>query len=178
MSEAKTGAAKAAPSKVGKLVAIGLAVVMLVGGGGGAFWWFTRTAHAEPGVEEGKSDGESKTKGKRKSKHAEEESGTGIVSLEPFLVNLADAGGSRFLRATRKLVVEDDKVAEHLTKNEAAIVRARSAILELLTVQTGDHLVTSEGKTALRKEICERVTPLTGGVEVTDVLFADFVVQF
>ena len=46
-------------------------------------------------------------------------------------------------------------------------MRARSAILELLSVQTAEELVTPAGKSAIKKAICERVSPLTGGVQVT-----------
>ena len=91
---------------------------------------------------------------------------------------LADPSGSRYLRTSLKLVVADEKKAEELAKNEVVVTRARSAILELLTTQTADELVTADGKAALKKAICERVSPLTGGSEVTDVLFSDFVVQF
>ena len=164
MSETTPAAAPAAaPSKRGKLIAIGLVSLMIVGGGGGAFWWWSRGAHAAATATD-------------HSNEAAEVSG--IVPLEPFLVNLADKSGSRFLRTTLKLVVADEKAAERLTENEVAVMRARSEILELLTVQTADHLVTPEGKSSLRKAICERVSPLTGGIQVTDVLFADFVVQF
>ena len=51
------------------------------------------------------------------------------------------------------------------------------AILELLTLQTSDALVTTAGKTALKKAIAERVSTAIEDVKVFDVLFADFVVQ-
>ena len=54
---------------------------------------------------------------------------------------------------------------------------ARSAILELLTTQTASTVVTLEGKAALRTAIAERVGH-SGELEVIDVLFSDFVVQF
>ena len=57
-------------------------------------------------------------------------------------------------------------------------MRMRSAILELLSQQTAENLVTAEGKTSLKETIAEHISPLTGGVKVSDVLFSDFVVQF
>jgi flagellar FliL protein len=163
-TEAAKPQEEATPKKgKGKLVAIAVAAVMVLAGGGGAFWWFTRGAHAA-----------SETTPKRA---AAEEGGGGVVPLETFLVNLADKSGSRYLKTTLKLVVPDEKTAEKLAKNEVAVTRARSAILELLTTKTADELVTAEGKSALKKAICERVSPLVGA-EVTDVLFVDFVVQF
>src|SRR4051812_12007942 len=100
MSEKQTAAAS---SNVWKMAVIGLLLIMIIGGGG-AFWWLSRTALAA---------------GERRVSAAD--SGTGIVSLEPFLVNLADKSGARFLRATLKLVVADERVAEHLSKNESAV---------------------------------------------------------
>ena len=57
-------------------------------------------------------------------------------------------------------------------------MRVRSTILELLTQQTADQLVTPEGKAALKKAIGEHLETLLEDTEVTDVLFSDFVVQF
>jgi flagellar basal body-associated protein FliL len=57
-------------------------------------------------------------------------------------------------------------------------MQLRSAILDLLTVQTSDLLTTPDGKAALKKSITERLSPLVEGAEVQDVLFSDFVIQF
>jgi len=156
------GQAPAAKSGSGRLLVIAGAAVVLLAGGGGAFWWFSRGPHAAAA---------------EAPKKEAAETGGGVVPLEPFLVNLADKGGARYLRTTVKLVVPDEKVAERIVKSEVAVTRTRSAILELLTTETAERLVTAEGKAALKKSISERVSPLVG-VQVTDVLFADFVVQF
>jgi len=102
----------------------------------------------------------------------------GLLSLEPFVVNLADAGGSRFLRVSVRLVIESVEQAERVQKNDVALVRVRSGILEVLTQQTADALVTPEGKTALKKIIATRAEAALDGTKVADVLFSDFVVQF
>jgi flagellar basal body-associated protein FliL len=57
------------------------------------------------------------------------------------------------------------------------LMRARSAILEVLTTQTSDVLVTADGKTALRESIKEHIAE-AAEAQVIDVLFSDFVVQF
>ncbi len=160
--EAAGQTAAATPAKSSKLVVIAGVVVLLLAGGGGAFWWFTRSAKA--------------ASAEAPKKEAAEPAG-GVVPLEPFLVNLADKSGSRYLRTTLKLIVPDEKTAERIAKNDVAITRTRSAILELLTTETAEQLVTADGKAALKKAIGERVSPLVG-VQVSDVLFADFVVQF
>jgi len=161
----ETTAAIPAPKKGKKsLLVIGLAAVLVLGGiGGGAFWWTNRAQAAEPAPE---------------AQHAATEE-RGIVSFEPFVVNLADVGVSRFLRAKIQLVVGNAEQAEEMEKSAVKLSRARSAILELLTTQTSEVLVTPDGKAALRKTIAEQVGHGLGGhVEVIDVLFSDFVVQF
>lgn len=153
----------APPAKAGggkKSIYIGLAVVLAIAGGGGGYWWSTREVAAEPEAK------------KEVSAHDR-----GMVSFDPFVVNLADANQSRFLRVTVRLVVESAEAAKELQEVPVALMQARSAILELLTTQTSDVLVTAEGKVALRASIKEHVTH-AAEVEVVDVLFSDFVVQF
>jgi flagellar FliL protein len=103
---------------------------------------------------------------------------TGLMILDPFLVNLADKDSPRFLRATVQIVISDKAVAEEMTEHDVVKVRIRSSILELLTEQTSEHLVTPEGKAALKKAIIERASKILTEAKVVDVLFSEFVVQF
>jgi flagellar FliL protein len=152
--------AAAVPAKKGKpLVLILGVVVALAGVGGGAFWYARRSAPAGEAA------------------HVKEPE-HGILAFEPFVVNLADPGSSRFLRTTVQLVVGNEAEAEHVKKTPVVMMQARGAILELLTVQTSDALVTPAGKTNLKKAIAERVSPALENVKVVDVLFSDFVVQY
>lgn len=144
------------------------AIVLLAGGAGAGGWFWTHrqpvaAAAAAPKVVQ-----------------------TAVLPVAPFLVNLADTDASRFLRVTLQLVVDDPAVAAEFGgaeggeggDAEVARVRLRSALLELLTTQTSDRLVTSEGKADLKKAIAERATGVLGHAKVVDVLFTDFVVQF
>jgi flagellar FliL protein len=149
----------AAPAKGKPLVLILGVVLALCGVGGGAYWYARRTAPAGEAA------------------HVKEPE-HGILAFEPFVVNLADPGASRFLRTTVQLVVGNEAEAEHVKKTPVVMMQARGAILELLTVQTSDALVTPAGKTRLKKAIAERVGPALENVKVVDVLFSDFVVQY
>jgi flagellar FliL protein len=153
--------AAAAPKKAGKSSVLMIAVVALVvasGAGAGAFWYARKSA---PVVE----------------KH-DRASDRGIVTFEPFVVNLADPNASRFLRISIQLVVKDAEEAEGIQKKPALLMSARSAILEVLATQTSDTLVTQAGKTELKKVISERASKVLDETKVMDVLFSDFVVQF
>jgi flagellar FliL protein len=147
-----------APSKSGgmrNVLIIGL--VGLLAGGGAAFY-FLGGRGATPA----------------EAAHVER----GVVAFDPFVVNLADASVSRFLRVSLQLVLADEEQAAKLEESKIALLQARSTILELLTTQTSDTLVTPDGKSALRASIVERVTHAIQPLKVVDVLFSDFVVQF
>ena len=154
--------APAAPAaKAGKSHTMSIVVVALVvssGVGAGAFWYARKSA---PVVE--------------RTEHA---SDRGIVTFEPFVVNLADPNASRFLRISIQLVVKNEEEAERIQKKPALLMGTRSAILEVLTTQTSDALTTPAGKTALKKALAERAGAVLDDTKVIDVLFSDFVVQF
>jgi flagellar FliL protein len=100
-----------------------------------------------------------------------------VVPLEPFLVNLADKDGARFLRVSLRIILAEAKEAEEVTKNEVQRTRLRAGILDLLTTQTAQPLLTPEGKNALRAAIVKETSALLEPSHVVDVLFTDFVVQ-
>jgi flagellar FliL protein len=128
-----------------------LVTILALGGGGGAgAYFYMKKGHAAP------------------AKPPE----PGIAALDPFVVNLADAGGQRFIRLTLRLVLEKKHDAEELGEDELARARVRSSILELLSLQTADR------KAELKKTIAERATHALGHAKVVDVLFTEFVVQF
>lgn len=149
-----------APKKSKRLILVVALVVLVLGGGGGAAYVVMARSGAkaaEPAPPPPKP--------------------TGIIALEPFVVNLADANAQRFLRITPSLVV-DDLHAKEVTESDLLRMRIRSAILELLAQQTSEALVTPEGKAALKKAIAERAGQAADGLHVSDVLLSEFVVQF
>jgi flagellar FliL protein len=160
MSQPEAAAATAPPPKRrSKLLVIGLPMfLLLVGCGAGAWWFFGRSAEAA-------------------AQHEEEVVPPGLLSLEPFIVNLADEGGRRFLRVSLQLLVAGEEEAKEIEENKLVVSRLRSAILELLTTQTSAHLGTAEGRSELKKKIAETAMHTLEHVKVTDVLFSEFVVQ-
>jgi flagellar protein FliL len=182
MSDKKPEAKAGGAAGKSKLVIIAVAAVVLLGGGGaGAYFMMNRGAKVEAAEEAHDGDeaheGSEAPKKKAKKKHAEDEKEGGVLGFDPFVVNLADPGGSRFLRVKVQLVVEEEKV-EELHKKEVALVRTRAAILEVLAEQTADKLITPAGKAELKAAIKEHASHVLEPIEVMDVLFSDFVVQF
>lgn len=160
---ATPGSAPAAGGGKKKLFIIG-GVALALAGGGGYYWQAKASAAAAAGHEAASKDVSPKERG--------------LVSFEPFVANLADPGGQRFVRATVQLVVGDTHMATEMAETPVLTMQARAIILELLAMQMADTLVTPEGKVALRQAIAEQIAAALHDVEVVDVLFSDFVVQF
>lgn len=179
----ETQAPAAAPKKKSRrTLMIAVAGLVLLGGGGGAAYWKFAPGHADAAERKAKpkaKHGEAAAEAEHaEAEHDEAEEGpTGIVALEPFVVNLADPGATRFLRISLSLVVGEEH-AKELEEKEVERMQLRSAILELLALQTSDTLVTPEGKIELKKAIAKRVGETVHELHVVDVLLSEFVVQF
>jgi len=147
--------------KKSKLVPmLAILFVLLAGGGAGGYWMYSH-------------------RGTQGTAPAEEKPPkSGVLDMDPFVVNLADESGTRFLRVNMKLLTWDEDQAAELKEDAVLSARVRSAILELLSLQYAAPLVTPEGKEELKKAIAERATETAGDeLKVTDVLFVEFVVQ-
>ena len=100
----------------------------------------------------------------------------GIISLEQFMVNLADIGGTRFLRATFQLgMAEELKIP--LDKDSKEIVTIRDGIISLLCSKSSDDIASTEGKEALREEIRVIVNERYPQNRVAEVFITEFIVS-
>ena len=161
MSDA-TGDAPAGKSKKSMMMGVGALVVMLAGGG----YWFMGRAAAAPKEKEHEA--------------APIESGDkALLPLEPFVVNLADDGGTRFLRTSIQLILDaKEEAIKELVEKKVDVMPLRSAILEILAQQKAATLVTPEGKEELKAAILKRGAEVFRKHKIKEVLFAEFVVQF
>jgi flagellar FliL protein len=120
--------------------------------------------------------------------------GTRLLVLDPLLVNLADEGGSSYLRLSLTLQVADAAgTKDSKVKNdggEMAAVRdtaltvlgqqtaaVRDTALTVLGQQTADGLLAPDGKERLKDELKNALTRHNGDLKVTTVFFTDFLVQ-
>jgi flagellar FliL protein len=109
---------------------------------------------------------------------------THAMVLEPLLVNLADAGGSSYLRVALTL-----RVAEAADKKgngekgkddkgtEDAVAAVRDTVLTVLGRQTADGLLGADGKEHLKTELKSAIAEHNSDLKVKDVFFTDFLVQ-
>jgi flagellar FliL protein len=144
--------------KKGKnLILIIIIAVAVLAGGAGAFFFFTKS-------------GGNKTQKAEETKAAE-----GVTfALEPFVVNLSDPSGTRFLKVSLQLELAGPAVAE---KAKTKTPQMRDAIITLLTSKTSDALISPEGKLQLKDEINIRVNQILGENSVKNVYLTDFVMQ-
>jgi len=107
--------------------------------------------------------------------HAEDDKGkpAAILALEPFIANLADDGGRRYLKATFQI---DFGTAIPPTM-QARLPQVRDLLLTLFTSKTFDDIRTPEGKQQLREEIIARINQVLDRDAVKAVYFTEFIVQ-
>ncbi|HPC47644.1 MAG TPA: flagellar basal body-associated FliL family protein, partial [Deltaproteobacteria bacterium] len=94
--------------------------------------------------------------------------------LDPFIVNLADAQGQRYLKAVVQL--ETDNPAAEAEIN-TKLPQVRDEILMILSNKTFDDVASVAGKRMLKREIAQAVNRYLVEGRVTNVYFTEFVVQ-
>jgi flagellar FliL protein len=164
-TEGAPAATAAKPKKTrSKLLVLGVPVFVLLMGGGAGAWWYLKGQAPPPQSEAGQAGQE-----------AEEAEG-GLLELAPFVVNLSDLGGRKYLRVSIALLLPTEAIAKETEENKLAMSRLRSAVIEVLTLRTSVQLSTPEGRGELRVAVGERIKAVSH-LEVKDVLFQEFIVQ-
>ncbi|TNF59513.1 MAG: flagellar basal body protein FliL [Burkholderiales bacterium] len=186
MSAAATAnAAPADKPKSKKLlfIILGVVLVALIGAGAALFILMKNTAQDED--EYGDDAQTSQAEERPKTPPA-------FLPLENMVVNLADAGGNRFVQIGITLQLQDAKTGEDM---KAYMPSIRSAILMLISQRTSEEVLQLEGKNRLSADIIREISDIMGyeyGDEagerserrrrappnpVQAVLFSSFIVQ-
>ena len=97
-----------------------------------------------------------------------------LYSLDTFIVNLADAGRSRYLRVTMDLELAESTASGELAER---LPQVRDSILMILPSKQFEDIASMEGKIALRDEIMAKLNSLFAKNLVTNIFFTEFVVQ-
>lgn len=111
--------------------------------------------------------------GKEKKEEAKSEEGA-MFSLDPFVVNLNDPGGPKFLKVSIQLELAGPSLVE---KAKQKTPQLRDAIITLLTSKSSESLFPPEGKLQLKDEINARMNQIMGANTVKNVYLTDFVMQ-
>ena len=195
---ANTTSAAEAPKKKSKKMMLIIIVLVLAAGGAGGYFFFLRgnTASAKAKTEKNKkghSDEKSeeneeahgKTKGEAKGGEKDEKSADVampddsdvklVTELQPFIVNLADKDGARYLRLTISLGLAAGEGEEK--PDTIFTTRVRNAMLAVLTSKTSEEILSAEGKIALRKELLKAAQTASEEPKVAAIYITDFIVQ-
>ncbi len=99
-----------------------------------------------------------------------------VLSLDEFLVNLADPGSDHFLKVTVGLELDKSKgKAPEALKEDTPLIR--DAVLSSLSSKTRDQLSLEAGREKLKAEIKKKVNIALGEDDVQGVYFTNFVTQ-
>jgi flagellar FliL protein len=137
-------------------------VLLLLGGGG--FFAYSKFLAPQPVLEE------TDTANKKSAAASMGE----IFSLEPFVVNLADPQGKRYLKLQIKIEVADLLVLEKAAKAEP---KMRDMVIMMLTSLSFEEVMTPEGKIRIRDELLERFNQVMRPDRISNIYFTEFVVQ-
>ena len=97
-----------------------------------------------------------------------------MVPLEPFMVNLARTKGSRILKVTVTLELNNPAVQPEVEDNRQKIM---DSILVLLSSKTFEDVYSIQGKFKLKDEITTRVNRFLAVGHVKEVYFSEFLIQ-
>lgn len=178
---------EAAPVKGGllknkKMLIIIIAAVVVIGGG--AAFFLLKGGGDEGAVEDGghepKAEKHAPAKKKKDSGGHGEESAGGdhegptVHLLKPFIVNLQDQSGGRYLKLTLNLELTSPEAVGSLKVNGP---RIRDSIIILLSSKSYADIGTVEGKYKLRDEIVNRINQFLPDNSVRTAYFTEFVIQ-
>ncbi len=146
---------------------IGVMMMLMLGLGGGLFmmWNQLSALNAQSVADAGEQPDEVVSL---------EQSLGPIFSLDTFIVNLADKGGTRYLRVTMDLELGNSDLEDELYKR---LPQVRDSLLMILPSKRFEDISTVQGKTALRDEMLEALNGYLGQGKITNIYFKEFVVQ-
>ncbi len=152
------------------IVTLGVIVVLLGGLGGGGFYgykkFFVRDAAKSAKGEAGGREEKPEKSGKVEP--------AVIHEWEPFLVNLTDPGGKRYLKLTMRIELTGHEAeVDFVAKN----VQLRDSVLLLLSSKSFDDIAGTKGKTVLKQEIIAQANRILQHGQVKDVYFIEFLIQ-
>lgn len=153
-----------APKKKSKMmffVILGVVILLL---GGGGFFAYTKFLAPQPAVDPAQEEA---------AKEPPPVIGE-VLNLEPFVVNLADPKGKRYLKVKIAIELETIEASEKAAKVEPKL---RDMVIMMLTSLGFEEVMTPEGKIRIRDELLERFNQIMRPDRIKNIYFTEFVVQ-
>jgi len=143
-------------SKRGTMLIIIVATIVLFAGAAGVAYMVTRRGAPAP------------------ASSTVQDKAVATYNLGEFLTNLADPGGTRYIRVVIELGLNDAKA---LKKLDAYNPPMRDAVLGVLRSKTYAQVQGADGMAALGAEIKQRLNSVLPNPWISQVYFTDFTVQ-
>jgi len=150
------------PKKKNKIFLLGLAGLFLLLVAGGGFFAYTKFMKPKPVVNE------------EALKKAQEKKVGEMLALDPFVVNLSDPQGRRYLKLEITLELGPHTTADMV---KPYMPKMRDMVIMLLTSLTFDEVMTPEGKIRIRDELFARFNLILRPNRIKNIYFTNFVVQ-
>lgn len=170
-----------APKKKGKLMIIVIAVVALV------VVAVALKMFLFSGKKEVKTDQATKQHKVQQQEESSSPESYAVSQLEPhvigpFVVNLSDAGGDRYLKlkivlAEPKHVGEKAKKEKESTGMSLQDVMIKDVIINVISAKTSDDLLSATGKEELKNELKTSINKALHKNLVQDIYFTEFIIQ-
>lgn len=160
--------AEPAPEKKGSkltlIIIIAVALLLVAGGGSAAYFMFFKDKPT------------STVAGQKKPAGKEKPQVTVFWPMDPFIVNLIDNEGERYLKIVMQLELSDQKMVDEM---KIMTPKLRDTILDLLSSKTYKEMIDPLGKQRLRDEIAMRMNMNVDASKgkVTKVYFTEFIIQ-
>jgi len=168
----KAGEAGGEKGAKSKLIIIIAGVVLLLGlGGGGAYFLGALGGGGDAEAAKGAAP---KAEGSHGGQQQEGQPGRSRVSLDTFVVNLADEGAQRYLKVTMMVEFFGNDPPPQFSVRQPEV---RDLLLTLLSSKYVADVRTIEGKQQLRDEVIARINRVLDDDVVKAIYFADFIVQ-
>lgn len=153
-----------------KVVVI-VVLLALLGGGGAAGYFFLIAPKLKSS---GGAPHASQAATNEQGESGEGHSGGSMKPLDPFVVNLTDGQGTRYLKAVVQLEMDNEMLSGEIDNKMPQI---RDEIIMLLSSKSFDDLSSTPGKRALKRGMVESVNKYLSSGKVVNVFFSDFVIQ-
>ena len=158
-----------------KLILIVVGVLALAGGGYFAYTNFFLEEAVEESAEKDKNGEEGGEEGAGDENTEELPPDVGVMlTMDPFVVNLAGSKGKRFLKVTTTLELSSPEVNPEFEEN---LQKITDSILVLLSSKSFEDVYSVQGKFKLKDEITTRVNRFLVVGHVKDAYFTEFIVQ-
>ena len=98
-----------------------------------------------------------------------------VIVYPPFLVNLSEPGGNRYIKLS--LSIELSKEKNFQNEVVAKEPRIKDAIISIISSKTYDEISTHQGKIALKQEMIRKLNTIMSGGRIVDIYFTEFLIQ-